>query len=183
MPACAHCGDPFELRTEPSLQGQRYCSKRCGAQARSAVGVTAYATIYLPEHPLAMRNGSVAAHRLALWEKIGPDDHPCHWCNRMLAWFAAPRILVDHLNAQGRDNRPDNIVPACRRCNSARTSQRIPNDELKIFAHGKWHRARTITCAHCGVPRLIRRNRAGRFCSRACASRHRVNPHGASPTT
>lgn len=107
-----------------------------------------------PGHPLRSRRDGVAyPHRLILWEKVGTNDQPCHWCGRRLRWKAAylpplPRpklwmfvdedgrnrvdieltaqrmrvfeLNVDHLDGNGRNNDPSNIVPSCRRCNAAR---------------------------------------------------------------
>lgn len=42
-----------------------------------------------PGHPLRSLRDEVAyPHRLALWNKVGPDDQPCHWCGRRLRWKA-----------------------------------------------------------------------------------------------
>lgn len=42
-------------------------------------------------------------------------DQPCHWCG-------APADTADHLTpkAKGGTDHPDNLVPACRSCNSSR---------------------------------------------------------------
>lgn len=89
-------------------------------------GVTAshgrrYKTVYRPHHPLASKHGVVYAHRLALYEAIGSGVHPCHWCGKQLSWEStrgdADCLNVDHLNGVGDDNRAENLVPACTRCN------------------------------------------------------------------
>ena len=94
-------------------------------------GVTAshgrrYKTKRAPSHPLASKHGVVYVHRLVLFDTIGPGVHACHWCGTEVAWLPKgdPRCLnVDHLNGLGDDNRPENLVPACQRCNTTRGGQ------------------------------------------------------------
>lgn len=104
-----------------------------------------YRSRYLPNHPLAMANGKVYAHRLALYERIGPGAHPCHWCQTLVEWTATkgnPRMLVvDHLNGATDDNDPDNLVASCHGCNSARGMQR--KSEL-LRSEGLWSHHDTI---------------------------------------
>jgi 5-methylcytosine-specific restriction endonuclease McrA len=85
-----------------------------------------YRVTHDPSHPLAMRNGFVYVHRKVLYDTIGPGEHACHWCGTIVRW--APKgtrgILVpDHLNGYGNDNRPENLVPSCMGCNTARGQQ------------------------------------------------------------
>lgn len=82
---------------------------------------------YAPGHPLAGKNGKVYEHRFVLFEEIGPGPHSCHWCGTEVDWLPKgdPRELQpDHLNNDGADNRIENLVPACRGCNTARGTQR-----------------------------------------------------------
>ena len=95
---------------------------------------SAYAApILRPRHPLRFENGWVRPHRVVLFDKIGDGIHACTWCGRKIAWRAhylpvdrvpfaeqPGELTVDHENADTLDNRPENLVPACRRCNSAR---------------------------------------------------------------
>lgn len=78
-------------------------------------------------HPLAGAAGRVYEHRLVLHDTIGPGSHPCHWCGVVLSWSStrgdADCLMVDHLNAIGDDNRPENLVPACVGCNNTRGAQ------------------------------------------------------------
>lgn len=117
--------------------------------ARGA-GVTAskgrrYRTEYRPEHPLAMANGKVYAHRAALYDKIGAGSHSCHWCGASVQWDAtrgdADCLNVDHLNGVGDDNRAENLVPSCPACNTTRGSQ-ARSDALR--AAGWWSGHDTI---------------------------------------
>ncbi len=82
-----------------------------------------YRRLYRPGHPLADMSGVVYAHRLALYELIGEGAQACHWCGKTIAWLDPDAYLqVDHLNGVGDDNRPENLVPSCGPCNSARAS-------------------------------------------------------------
>ena len=80
------------------------------------------------DHPLAQDGGNgywkIYEHRLVLFDKIGPWDHLCHWCNRLLQWSIntdSDSIVVDHLDGNEWNNAPDNLVPSCRRCNVQRS--------------------------------------------------------------
>lgn len=96
-------------------------------------GVTAsygrrYKTVTAKGHPLAQSQGRVYEHRLVLWEAIGPGWHACHHCSRPVNWDYGKghpdTLQVDHLNNRGDDNRPENLVPSCGDCNTARGAQR-----------------------------------------------------------
>lgn len=86
--------------------------------------VDGYRVIYRRAHPLANRQGTVPEHRAVLYDAIGPGDHPCHWCKRILVWKAGPtaRINADHLDGRKLNNAPANLVPACLDCNTRRGS-------------------------------------------------------------
>lgn len=86
-----------------------------------------YRRVKIPGHPLARKNGDVWEHRVVLYNKVGPGPQLCHHCDRRILWFVAdpqkndPRLIqVDHLNNNRSDNRPDNLVPCCHRCNTRR---------------------------------------------------------------
>lgn len=74
--------------------------------------------------PIAGENGSVMEHRKVLYEAIGPGQHECHWCRKPVRWSKMQRcannLVVDHLNSVTSDNRRENLVPSCQRCNAAR---------------------------------------------------------------
>jgi hypothetical protein len=85
-----------------------------------------YIKIKRAEHPLADANGWAYEHRVILFEKIGPGEHPCHWCGKALSWERSyPRdleaLIVDHLDDQKDNNDPGNLVPACSVCNFRRS--------------------------------------------------------------
>lgn len=61
-------------------------------------------------------------HRLVLLARIGPGEHPCHWCGRRLVWGV--NLVTDHVDFDRANNDPGNLVPACHRCNSRRAVER-----------------------------------------------------------
>ena len=81
-----------------------------------------YRLLFLPAHPLASAHGQVGAHRVTLFEKLGPAEHPCHWCGSVLPWLggSGAAINVDHLDGDRLNNHPDNLVPSCLACNTKR---------------------------------------------------------------
>ena len=86
-----------------------------------------YTSTYMPDHPLAMRNGKVYTHRLALYEKLGPGVHACHWCSQPIQWLpkGMPHAInVDHLDNDGANNDPNNLVASCHPCNTHRGGMR-----------------------------------------------------------
>lgn len=141
------------------------------------------------DHPVAQLFGvrgkrgrpKVYAHKLALYEKIGPGDHPCHWCAATLAWrrgTSAGTLLVDHLDSDQTNNDPANLVPACNGCNTirARTKFRpaISDDELTVATHnGARTRGVELRCEMCGntfVAHITRvRRGTAKTCSKRCA--------------
>lgn len=140
-----------------------------------------YKTVRVPpDHPLRTNNktGHVQAHRVALFDAIGPGEHPCHWCNRPLQWMKGRHpdaICVDHLDSNRRNNDPTNLVPSCNQCNRVRAFK-IPDGELFIVKPtGKRERAEWADCQQCGKRFLRfvykRKNSTGANCSWACRGR------------
>lgn len=60
--------------------------------------------------------------RLAIYLR---DHFMCQYCGRDLHSAPASEVTLDHLipRSQGGNNRNENLVTACRRCNSARGSK------------------------------------------------------------
>jgi hypothetical protein len=75
-------------------------------------------------HPLARVRDLTLAHRVVLYEKIGPGEHPSHWCGVTVSWDitgSEPGALhTDHLDWDRLNNEPTNLVPSCAPCNSTR---------------------------------------------------------------
>ena len=120
---------------------------RVSSKAASVSHGRRYKRCVAKGHPLATNESSlVYVHRKVLFDHIGDGVHSCHWCGTDIEWFLDkehPRsIHVDHLNNIGDDNRVENLVPSCRRCNGARGSQRRA-DALR--AQGFWSVNDTIS--------------------------------------
>lgn len=84
-----------------------------------------YLVLTRPDHPLATSGGSVRAHRVALYERIGPGMHQCYWCGMNVWWentwpIHRDALVVDHLDGDRLNNDPDNLVAACGVCNRDR---------------------------------------------------------------
>lgn len=154
QPTCtlANCNKPSRNTHSPALCKMHYHRQyRHGGVEKVAhlSGVTAslgrrYRTVPAKGHPVAMANGQAYEHRVVLYNTIGPGIHACHWCGTEIEWASkgAPRELQpDHLNNDGADNRPENLVPACRACNTARGGQRR-SDALR--AAGWWSQNDTV---------------------------------------
>ena len=103
---CAGCGRPFSKHNAPR---KKFCSHACYGEYRSRTfrGVahptykgrvamsSGYVRIFIPDHPLAMRDGYVLEHRMVLHDagvSVGADDH------------------VHHLNHDKADNRRENLA-------------------------------------------------------------------------
>lgn len=117
---------------------------------------------YRPGHPLADSYGVVSVSRLTLFDKLGGSDPQCHWCYEQLSWSEGT-ALADHLNGNPADDRPENLVPACRGCNA--------NREMGTG----YGRRPTLACVVCGEGfKPHRRDSNQRCCSRQCAGRMRT---------
>ena len=125
---------PTEVKlkiAETVSQVQRGTNQKTGLPAiGSAHDVYGYKWLYGQyDHPLGLHTGGqIPEHRKILYDVIGPGPHPCHWdskfqCGKLeLEWIEsrANRIWVDHLNEIRDDNRVENLVVSCLRCNWGR---------------------------------------------------------------
>jgi hypothetical protein len=176
---CERCGDAVRTR------GSRFCSRRCyGADRMERPHTGRYSRTYAPDHPLANSRGIVQMHRFVLFAVIGPGAHPCHWCGRMVEWRNVTRgdrwgghLLPDHLDNNGLNNDPGNLVPSCIRCNATRGGRHgtfLPTTPSRMDG-GARKRLRPARCETCGKDFMARMDGVGRFCSRACVDpRHRA---------
>jgi hypothetical protein len=131
---------------------------------------------------------SISVHRIILMQKIGTGPQSCHWCGKPVEWKPVKKgkggwdgvLIVDHVNNISSDNSPDNLVPACFRCNVFR---QIDEDMKKspyiITKAGFRQKAIPRNCAVCGKEFLLRissitgaslKNRPGngKYCSFKC---------------
>lgn len=99
---------------------------RGGEASGSHIDAQGYVMLTGSTHPLAHR-GTVRAHRAALYDEIGPGEHACHWCGKLISWSTTDRfggIHVDHLDFNKQNNDPTNLVPSCLSCNAHRREER-----------------------------------------------------------
>ena len=97
-------------------------------RAEGTITSEGYRVVTRRDHPLAAGGaspGRVMEHRLVLYETIGPGDHHCHWCNRLVLWERswpkdADALVVDHLDGDRLNNDPVNLKASCGVCNLKR---------------------------------------------------------------
>lgn len=185
---CEICGKSFEPKLAEVAKGKgRFCSRGCFDQSRrgNRRDLVAHRLTRSRGHPLAPPSGIVAVSRLRLYDKIGPGQHPCHWCAKPVRWQVGRGVrdqdvlVVDHLDHDPTNDAIDNLVPSCNSCNAHRRqdgrSAIIRDDEDVVYRSGKKVRAIRRRCQYCGVEFLaaaaqVKIDKA-RFCSRSCARR------------
>lgn len=90
----------------------------------SYVQTGGYICTLAPEHPTAASNGYAYEHRRVLFDAIGPGEHACFWCERVVRWDAErgdrSRLVVDHMDGNKKNNALENLKPSCHRCNATR---------------------------------------------------------------
>ena len=124
----------------------RHGSVNADFRAALTAPTSRYKRAYAPTHPLADIRGNAYAHRIILFDHIGPGEHPCHWCGDAVEWgtqVGHPRNLnVDHINEDKGDNRPENLVPSCPSCNVGRS---LLGRGRKLRTQGAWSVNDTIS--------------------------------------
>jgi hypothetical protein len=83
--------------------------------------------------------GRVREHRIVLYDKIGPGEHPCHHCGTLVSWDKQypedPQGLVtDHLDCDKLNNDPANLVPSCALCNLQRGREKMTISQRRNYA-------------------------------------------------
>ena len=114
----------------------KYCKPR-----GSEIEAGAYVNLHRPDHPLANKQGHVGVHRLVLFAKIGGLATICHWCGRTVDWWdrGPQKLVTDHLDGDGRNNEPDNLVASCTGCNSYRShSDTVVERNIEKNVSGWW---------------------------------------------
>lgn len=176
------CGSAFKTWEFKIKEGNgKFCSRKCASTYRKENHIPkpgTYETVLAPGHPLASDAiGKLWAHRVALYDKIGPGSHACFHCQEPVEWTFGIRkggLVVDHLDGDKRNNSPENLVPSCNRCNChvRVVGKMIGTDELFVMDSGSRKRAVELTCP-CGVKYLRAKNQAHRskYCSQACGGR------------
>jgi hypothetical protein len=177
MATCATCGMSFE--PQRYQRKGKYCSTECyyarGPDGPRKASVKRPRRVMAKGHPLADGHGRVALSRLRLYDKIGPDPHPCHWCGRIVVWtlqLVTDSLVADHLDWDNTNDAPENLVPSCHSCNARRAAPGRrggiqPGEPIVMI--GK-HRTRAVEriCKRCGVTFLAAPSAAGTYCSQAC---------------
>ena len=96
-----------------------------------------YILEYAPNHPLAMKlaGNRIYQHRKVYYDNYGDGPFKCHWCGKDLTWET---MDIDHVNAAKTDNRIENLVASCPKCNKERA-------KLKAVAAYKMLHERKLT--------------------------------------
>lgn len=126
------CGKPRyqqrKLCSTHAMRKHRYGDPSIGKSREGNTWTTSngYGRLFVGhDHPLADGKGCAHSHRVALFERIGPGVHQCHWCGADLQWLRrgsswAGVLVVDHLDDDKGNNAPGNLVPSCFSCNALR---------------------------------------------------------------
>lgn len=76
-----------------------------------------YQLLYMPEHPMAMKDGYVYEHRKVIWDKYGALLPVCDICGKETFWETCH---IDHIDCNVKNNDESNLRPVCRGCNTYR---------------------------------------------------------------
>lgn len=77
-----------------------------------------YQRLYEPNHPLADKGGTVAEHRMVVFDRYGRNLPDCEICGKPMSWD--DDIHIDHRDNDVTNNHIDNLRPLCRACNTTR---------------------------------------------------------------
>lgn len=177
---CTWCGKSFARNAYAVARAkQSFCSRTCKSKGDWQTQPVQRRMMKRPEHPIAPPGGIVSETRLILYDKIGPGPHQCHWCNRKIDWKPGEgpihgALVADHLDSDGHNNDPENIVASCQPCNGIREI-RVGDEELFIVRpNGTRLRAVERICQTCKKPFLVspaqiqNKKNGGSYCSRQC---------------
>ena len=160
-PSCTvtDCNSPGRSKSASLCPKHYHRRYRHGSVDKTAWGSTigkanntTYRRVYRPSHPLADKYGRFWEHRAVLYDTYGPGILACHYCNMALDWsayrFSPNAIQADHLNDVRDDNRPENLVPSCRRCNVAKGQTRRHD---RFREAGWWSEHDTVAASRLGL--------------------------------
>lgn len=88
------------------------------------------------KHPMSTKtSGMLYEHRMVAYDARNGICEPCFWCGKELEW---ENCVIDHLNEDKHDNRPENLLIACTHCNRARGAMlgfiaRMKESSLPVF--------------------------------------------------
>lgn len=138
------CGRKANRRSHTICEACYYYERRTGKPGPAPIYRAAryedhvgYVVVNVKGHPLAGRDGLTREHRVVAYDSNGGRCPNCFWCGVGLSWGDA---VVDHLNEQKNDNRPSNLVVACKNCNLIRGGMlpfiaRMSHESLEAFIH------------------------------------------------
>ena len=103
-----------------------------------------YLMVYAPMHPLATRQGRCREyqHRVVYFNQYGEGPFLCHWCAKVVTWSD---MHVDHVNDIKSDNRIENLVASCPRCNTWRNKDKNLDSLRKSIGRHVTHDGETKT--------------------------------------
>lgn len=110
------CGESF-VSTRDYV---RWCSTKCRKQFysdRRAIANGDWRAIRKARHDM------LGSHTRWEWsQKVKAMNSTCYWCGKLLTKF---EVTKDHLTpvSRGGSDRIDNLVPACKKCNSKKSSK------------------------------------------------------------
>lgn len=101
-----------------------------------------YLMLYAPNHPLATRQDRCREyqHRVVFFNQYGEGPFLCHWCAKVVTWND---MHVDHVNDVKSDNRIENLVASCPKCNTWRNKDKNLNSILKSIGRLITHNGET----------------------------------------
>lgn len=108
---------------------------------------------------------------MLLWEHLGTGSQPCHWCGLVVDWLTPfpAGLVVDHVDANRRNNALANLVPSCAPCNSRRmhlgrthctNGHELTDENVYIYATGTITRRRCRACGRDRSRRYAQRKRS-----------------------
>lgn len=114
------------VRTRNTLcEAHYYQNRRTGSFNKKIYPKTAdhgsYVRIlgsHVQNHPMRSKKSNMLyEHRMVAYDSRNGICDDCFWCGKELTWESC---VIDHLNEDKHDNRPDNLLVSCPRCNRGR---------------------------------------------------------------